>query len=176
LWIVWPFLKFLTLFHFSDERENEKFFTMFLTLLRTLVKTRDPLHGRLLIYGFALKSLMITSMIQNIRYCYDCSEKISPPAYFEPEKGLVLCGNCRINYYHTLDFSESFYTFLTKIIYSRFEEIIYFITDSPQLENVKNFLDILCTHQLGKRWTNFEPEENPFDHESEIRENPLPQR
>lgn len=166
VWTVFPFLKFLSLFHFESEEENEKIFLMLIKLLDTLKDSNSTRHLKLLVFAFVLKSLSVTSMMGDLRVCNSCFSTHHHKVFEKKDDILFFCENCSNNEEEYKSYSWKFFNFLLKIIYSRFDEMIYFIIDNNTLDKVRGFVNKVCIQTLGRKWNDFELHENPFNLES----------
>jgi len=164
VWILFPFLRALYLFHFSSEEENQKIFEMFQKLLRIMERHKEAGNFKLLLYAFLLKSLVMTSMVQNYKYCCFCGKENLAEVYFNVQKAQISCQDCKASHAGFYSLARPLYRFLIKIIYSKFEEIINLKVGEQELNFTREVLQTLFLVIFEKRWDDFEKEGNPFNH------------
>ncbi len=173
VWSVFPFLRFINMLFFSNKEENFKIFKMLIALFQALTKSNDENKTKLLLYSFVIKHLIMTSISQNFRFCHICgndNQNINNlDSFIDKDQCLIICNECfkrEKSAYKKLN--KDNYNLLLEIIYSKFEEIMNLTIKEENLHFIENFLNILLYNNFGKRWRDFEIEENPFNLESEV--------
>ncbi|HCL57065.1 MAG TPA: DNA repair protein RecO [Spirochaetia bacterium] len=163
IWKIFPFLKFINLSFFEKKEENIKIFQMFAVFLKQLDKDTDEKKMNLLIYSFVIKYLIIHSIVKNPKYCSLCGEENQSGIAWNIKNGMTVCKKCAVPESIYRFFDQNLKEFLIKIIYSKFEEIIYLIVKDDELEFLRETVDFLLFHHLNKKWEDFEINENPFN-------------
>lgn len=172
LWELFPFLRFLTGLHFSGEEENQKVYDMVLKFFEIISGLAKVETLKLLEYTLVLKILITLALSGNFRRCSTCGKEWGQrdeDGFLDLEAHLFLCRECSRPGVENFTLEAGFHQFLQKLIYSRFDEVINLKVTNKNLRLLRELIDIIVGESLGKRWSDFEIQENPFDYQSSFR-------